>query len=148
MTEFFEKNKKYIVPAILFLVYALFTIFTWGRWGHAIADCFREAVIPQAILDGKVLYSDITCIYPPLAYQFNAVMFKIFGNSLNVLYFWGIICSLTVLTLLYKIAEKKCALLTTFVLILFKSTPKFSSTRAATPSPSLIKPKSKCSVPI
>ena len=39
-------------------------------------------------------------------------------------------------------------ILTTLLLTLFKSTPKFSSTRAATPSPSRIKPKSKCSVPM
>ena len=118
MIKIFEEHKKYIIPAILLSVYIIFTVFTWGRWGHAIADCFREAIIPQTMLDGKVLYSDITCIYPPLAYQFNALLFKIFGNSLNVLYFSGIICSLTVLTLLYKIAEKKASLLTTFVLIL------------------------------
>ena len=37
---------------------------------------------------------------------------------------------------------------TTFVLILLRSTPRFSRTLAATPSPSLINPKSKCSVPI
>ena len=36
----------------------------------------------------------------------------------------------------------------TLLLTLFKSTPRFSRTLAATPSPSRIKPKSKCSVPI
>ena len=40
------------------------------------------------------------------------------------------------------------SILTTLALILFKSTPRFSKTRAATPSPSRIKPRSKCSVPI
>ena len=40
------------------------------------------------------------------------------------------------------------SIFTTLLLILFKSTPRFSRTRAATPSPSLIKPRSRCSVPI
>ena len=40
------------------------------------------------------------------------------------------------------------SILTTLLLTLFKSTPRFSRTLAATPSPSRIKPKSKCSVPI
>ena len=40
------------------------------------------------------------------------------------------------------------SIFTTLLLTLFKSTPRFSRTLAATPSPSLIKPKSKCSVPI
>ncbi len=39
-------------------------------------------------------------------------------------------------------------ILTTLLLTLFKSTPRFSNTLAATPSPSLIKPRSRCSVPI
>ena len=118
MTEFSERYKKYIIPAILLFIYLVFTFITWGRWGNVIFDCFREAIIPQAMLDGKVLYTDITCIYPPLAYQFNALLFKIFGNSLNVLYSLSVICGLTILALLYKIAEKKSSLLTTFVLIL------------------------------
>ena len=36
----------------------------------------------------------------------------------------------------------------TLLRTLFRSTPKFSSTLAATPSPSRISPRSKCSVPI
>ena len=40
------------------------------------------------------------------------------------------------------------SILTTLLLILFKSTPRFSKTLAATPSPSLIKPNKRCSVPI
>ena len=40
------------------------------------------------------------------------------------------------------------SILTTLLLTLFKSTPRFSSTLAATPSPSRIKPSSRCSVPI
>ena len=118
MSDYFEKYKKYIVPALLFIVYAVFTIFTWGRWGNVIFDCFREAIIPQAMIDGKVLYTDITCIYPPLAYQINALLFKIFGNSLNVLYSASIVCCLTILTLFYKMALKKASLLATFTFIL------------------------------
>lgn len=72
MFLFFENNKSKIYPFILFLIYFLFIILSWGKWGHILADSFREALIPQAILDGKVLYSDITNLYPPLAYQINA----------------------------------------------------------------------------
>ena len=118
MTEFFEKYKKYIVPAFLFCIYLVFTLITWGKWGHVIFDCFREVIIPQAMLQGKVLYSDITCIYPPLAYQFNTLLFKIFGDSLNVLYILAIICTLTVLTLLYKTAEKKSSVIMAFTVVL------------------------------
>ena len=40
------------------------------------------------------------------------------------------------------------SILITLVRTLFKSTLRFSRTLAATPSPSLIKPRSRCSVPI
>ena len=40
------------------------------------------------------------------------------------------------------------SILTTLLLTLFKSTQRFSKTLAATPSPSLIRPNNKCSVPI
>ena len=40
------------------------------------------------------------------------------------------------------------SILITFERHLFKSTPRFSKTLAATPSPSLIKPSKRCSVPM
>ena len=73
MKDFFNKYKSIILPLILLLIFAVCTALTWGKWGHIIYDCFREAVVPQALLDGKVLYRDITNLYPPLAYQFNAL---------------------------------------------------------------------------
>ena len=118
MSIFFEKYKRFIVPIFLILIYIIYTVLTWGKWGTVVSDCFKELIIPQAMLDGKILYTDITSVYPPLAYQFNTVLFKFFGDSLNVLYLSGIICTLIILTLLYKLAEKKASLLTTFTFIL------------------------------
>lgn len=118
MTNFYTEHKKYILPAILTFVYVLFIITTWGKWGNVIADCFREMTVPQAVADGKVLYSDITCLYPPLAYQINALLFKIFGNSLNVLYLSAIACSSLVLVLLYKISQKYSSAETAFITVL------------------------------
>lgn len=118
MTEFFKKNEKYIYPLVLLVLFFLYIFLTWGRWGHVIADCFREAVIPQALLDGKILYSDITCLYPPLAYQFNALLFKIFGNSVNVLYCVGIVNSLLVLSLFYFIIKRYSSDFTAFLVLL------------------------------
>lgn len=106
MLEFVDKIKKNFLPLTLIVLYVAFIVFTWGRWGHVMSDCFREAIIPQAILDGKVLYRDILNLYPPFAYQLNAVWFKIFGCRLSVLYMVGIICGAVNLTLLYKLIKR------------------------------------------
>lgn len=118
MFLFFENNKSKIYPVILFLIYFLFIILSWGKWGHILADSFREALIPQAILDGKVLYSDITNLYPPLAYQINAFLYFVFGKSLNVLYVSGILCTFAVLAVLYKLIKNVSSDFTAFIIIL------------------------------
>ncbi len=117
MKDFFNKYKSIILPLILLLIFAACTALTWGKWGHIIYDCFREAVVPQALLDGKVLYRDITNLYPPLAYQFNALLFLIFGNSLNTLYWAGIINSLLILSIIYYIVKKYSSDLTAFITV-------------------------------
>lgn len=118
MLSFYENYKKFILPAILAVIYCLFITLTWGKWGNIIADCFREMIIPQALNEGKILYSDITCLYPPLAYQLNALLFRFFGNSLNVLYISGITCSSIILCLLYKLTQNHSSHETAFVTVL------------------------------
>ena len=93
----------------------MFIVFSWGKWGHVISDCFREAIIPEAMLDGNVLYRDILNLYPPFAYQINALLFKIFGCNLNVLYAVGIACGATILTFLYKLVKEYSSEITAFV---------------------------------
>ncbi|MGN0014656.1 MAG: glycosyltransferase family 39 protein, partial [Candidatus Gastranaerophilaceae bacterium] len=118
MSLFFAKHKTKIFPFILIIIYALFVFLSWGKWGHFLADSFREAVIPQELLNGKVLYSDITNLYPPLAYQLNALLYLIFGNSLNTLYIASILCSVAVLSIIYKLAKEYSSDFTAFIIVL------------------------------
>ena len=86
----FEERKP------LFVLLAIFTITciaTWGHCGDLLVDCGREAYIPYAVSQGKVLYKDIFCIYGSFAYLVNAFFFKIFSPNLNVLYVIGTIFS-------------------------------------------------------
>lgn len=115
---FFEKHKSKIYPFILIFIYALFIFLSWGKWGHFLADSFREAIIPQELLNGKVLYSDITNLYPPLAYQLNALLYLVFGNSLNTLYAASILCSVSVLSIIYKLAKDYASDFTAFIIVL------------------------------
>ena len=113
-TVFINKNK---FPIILLAIYIIYTILTWGKWGDAMFDCFREAIIPQNILDGGKIFRDITCLYPPLSYYIHAFLFLIFGQSLNVLYMVSIILSLTIYSLIYFIIKKKSSEITAFIAI-------------------------------
>ena len=118
MSEVFAKYKSYIYPILLSIIYVVCIILTWGKWGHIIADCFREMVIPQAILEGKILYSDITNLYSPLAYWLNAGLFSVFGDSLNVLYFAGIFNSFVILSVLYFLTKKYSSDFVAFIVTL------------------------------
>ena len=118
MSEIFNKYKHFCLPVILGIVYVFFIVATWGKWGHVVSDSFREAIIPQALLEGKVFYSDITNLYSPLAYWLNASLFAVFGSSLNVLYFAGIVNSLIILSTIYFITKKFSSDFTAFTVVL------------------------------
>lgn len=79
---------------------------TFAHHGSLLVDCGREAYYPTQILLGKVLYKDIFNIYGPFSYMFNAVLFKIFGINLNVLYLSGCICAFFITSLVYLVARK------------------------------------------
>lgn len=81
----------------------------WGHQGSLLIDCGREAYIPSAMLKGEVLYRDIINPYGPLAYQINALAYKILGENLNSLYFAGLSTSAFILTSLYLISRQFCS---------------------------------------
>lgn len=86
--------------------------------GCLFVDCGREAYIPMQILKGEVLYKDIFNIYAPLSYLFNAFLFKIFGENLQVLYFAGFITFGFVLTLFYKLLTLFCSKYNSFIIVI------------------------------
>lgn len=103
MKNFWDKY-KYIVILNLIMFSALFLVF--GHGGNIIIDCGREVAYPQEILNGQILYRDLFNIYGPLAYLFNAVLYKIFGANLSVLFVSGSICSIIIINSVYFIAKK------------------------------------------
>lgn len=100
----FNSDFKYLTMSWGLLI--LILIPTFAHHGHLLVDCGREAYYPTQILLGKVLYKDIFNIYGPFSYMFNAVLFKIFGINLNVLYLSGCVCAFLIVTLTYLIARK------------------------------------------
>lgn len=102
---------------------------SWRRWTSIIADAGRELDLPSRLLNGETLYRDIHYLYPPLAPYLNAKLFQLFGIRLETLQASGIVCSLLIVWLSYRIArhlmpprESKLATLSIIVLCVFKPT--------------------------
>ena len=93
---------------ILFINTLLLLIFIigYGHFGDVIFDSFREAYIPSQMIKGQVLYKNIFNIYAPFAYLFNALLFKIFGVKLSVLYIAGLISTLGICNFIFLIGQK------------------------------------------
>lgn len=103
MREFFKHNWQIVfIEVLVLIIFALFV----GNFGDINVDSYREAYIPLRILEGKVLYKDIFCIYAPFSYLFNAILLKLFGESLNVLYFSGLFTTMCILYLTYILSNK------------------------------------------
>lgn len=103
MKDFFINNKLLIVLWILCI--AALIIFT-GHYSNILLDVGREVYYPERILEGKLLYKDLFNIYGPFAYQWNALLYAIFGTKLSTLYFSGGICSIGIVSAIYLIADK------------------------------------------
>lgn len=110
----------------LFLVLVFFVTwaFHYKVMGPFMIDLGREFLVPKSMNEGLVLYKDIACIYAPLGFQFNALMFKIFGASLDTLWNCGICSALIYLFVLYNISKmflsnKFSLIFCTFCIIVF-----------------------------
>ncbi|HEV2521019.1 MAG TPA: hypothetical protein VGT24_01450 [Candidatus Acidoferrales bacterium] len=82
--------KFWAARLIIVAATALLASFTWGHWGDFQIDNGREIYVPAAILQGKLLFRDIWYMYGPLAPYAQALLFRIFGIRLTVLYVFGL----------------------------------------------------------
>ncbi len=116
MKEILRENKYLIILWILCI--AGLAIFL-GHYSGFLIDIGREVYYPERILAGDVLYRDLFNIYGPLAYQINAVLYKIFGTKLSTLYGAGAICSLLTVSGVYLLATRYMSKFLSFSLGLF-----------------------------
>lgn len=103
MIKNFLKNNLYLV-ALWILCVAGFAFYL-GHYSNILLDVGREVYYPERILNGKILYKDLFNIYGPLAYQWNAVLYKVFGTNLKTLYASGVVCALGIVSAVYLIAK-------------------------------------------
>ena len=62
--------------------------------------------LPLRLMNGEWLYRDVHYLYPPFSPYFNALLYRIFGARLGVLQAGGLVCSILIVWLCYRIARK------------------------------------------
>lgn len=116
----FIKNNNTICCILFFaLIILVGEFFFLGHYHDILADKGRELLFPKAILEGKVLYKDILCIYFPLGYLINACAYKIFGIHANTLMFMGIFNSILAVSAIFLISEEFLSKSLSFTISIF-----------------------------
>lgn len=108
---------KYLI--ILWVLCIAGLAMSLGHYSEILIDFGREVYYPERILAGDVLYKDLFNIYGPLAYQINAVLYKIFGAKLSTLFGAGAVCSLLTVSGVYLLASRYLSKFLSFSLGLF-----------------------------
>lgn len=81
------------IGALCSLWLALLT-FGWARWGSVTVDSGRELYVAAALVEGEMLYRDVWYPYGPAAPYLNALLFRIFGTHITVMYLAGALAAL------------------------------------------------------
>lgn len=111
------KADQYSLTTITAFFY--FMIFmSYAKWGLPLIDSFRNPYVAEQISNGKILYKDIFFFYGPLIPHLNALLFKIFGVHLEVLYLTGIIASLIITFGVYYLSRQIMNWLPSLILVI------------------------------
>ena len=101
----FLKSDLGLISILCFFFFALLPFF-FLKQGLLLIDTGREYYLPQQILNGGVLYKNLYNIYGAFSYQFNALLFLIFGQSFKTLYIAGVINSLIITVSTFLISRE------------------------------------------
>ncbi len=95
-----------LLVAGLWAVAIFLSALTWAQWGNVTIDIGREMYVPAELNRGRTLYRDVIYQYGPLIPYWNALLYRMFGTQLNVLYSTGIAVVLAIVTLLFQIGRQ------------------------------------------
>jgi hypothetical protein len=101
-----SRTRQWLPYICLGVIYLLLVVISWKRWANPIVDCGREMYVPWQISEGKMLYRDLFWMYGPLVPYWHALLFKLFGVHLNVLYAVGLMLTATQTALIFVIARR------------------------------------------
>ena len=99
----FIKSSDFIYSATIVFTISLLTLLIGNHHLSILSDRGREFLIPQEILNGQVPYKDISLIYFPLGFYINAMLYKLFGISIDTLLISQMILSIFYFIYYYNI---------------------------------------------
>jgi hypothetical protein len=103
-TRIDKRDLPWVALIAVFFIFGLAV--SWERWGNPLVDCGREMNQPLRLARGEMLYSDVRHIYGPLSPYINALLYKLFGPSLTVLYADGILTAILILGAVYWLSRR------------------------------------------
>lgn len=96
----------FICLLIITLYFILLNCLYGNHLSFPIIDIGHQLYLPEAMTKGKVLFKDLfDNIYCPLAYQINAIFYKIFENNIFSVKLIGSLNALLIVYLLYGISR-------------------------------------------
>src|SRR5258708_5058328 len=104
--EHSEARELWAARALIVAAAAALAWYTWGHWGSFQVDNGRELYVPAEILKGKLLFRDLWYMYGPLAPYLKALLFRIFGVQLTVLFIFGLTLTIGAALVTFEIARQ------------------------------------------
>lgn len=101
-----SSKSEWVARFVIILIACGLAWHTWGHWGDFQIDNGRELYVPAEILRGKLLFRDIWYMYGPLAPYVKALLFRIFGVHLTVLYLFGLALTIGTALVTFEIGRK------------------------------------------
>jgi hypothetical protein len=88
------------------IAFILLSWLGWRKWADPLIDFGQQLYVPWRLSRGAVLYHDVSYVYGCLSVCYHAVLFKIFGISLNVLLASNFLILIFLLLLVYRLFLK------------------------------------------
>ena len=115
------KNSDLLYILILLFIVSIMFYFFGNCILLVYSDIGREMYISSQVANGAVLYKDIFNIFMPMGYFLNAIVIKIFGDSINTFVAISYVLTLLILLSMYKIlnlyVNKATSFFTTLVVL-------------------------------
>jgi hypothetical protein len=96
-------SSSWIGPLIVATVGLVMTFIIWNRGPDPVLDFGREVYIPWQINQGEVLYRDFEYFNGPFSPYFNALVFRIFGTSLQAITTVNLLIVIAATVLIYSL---------------------------------------------
>ncbi len=79
---------------------------SYRTWPDPVVDFGAQLYFADRIAHGEVLYRDIAYFNGPLSVHFNALLFRVFGSSLNTLIVTNTLILMAIAVMLYALLER------------------------------------------